>query len=336
MTPDISLWQRYRLRIRRRQLLWHAFQARRQLTPRADRTGAIGPGGVLLISTMRNEARRIPHFLSHYRALGITHFLIVENDSTDETRALLEGEPDVSLWSTSASYREARFGMDWMGWLLARYGRGHWCLTVDADEILVYPDCETRPLPELTGWLDANGIETMSATMLELYPKGPLSKAEAAGDPIASLPWFDPYGYDWTWQPRHQNISIRGGPRRRMFFAGDPDRAPHLHKVPLVKWHWRYAYASSTHILLPRHLNNGLDARLNRPTGALMHTKFLPDIIEKTEEEKIRAQHFTHPDRYGDYHAALIEGPELWTGESLRYEGPGQLEGLGLLQRGGW
>ncbi len=63
----------------------------------------------------------------------------------------------MSLWRCDASYREARFGLDWAGALLWRFGRGHWCATVDADELLVYPHHDTRPLPDLTAHLDRIG-----------------------------------------------------------------------------------------------------------------------------------------------------------------------------------
>ena len=47
-----------------------------------------------------------------------------------------------------------------------------------------------------------------------------------------------------------------GGP---VFFADRPERAPALNKVPLVRWDRRYAYVSSTHMLLPRGLNAVFD-----------------------------------------------------------------------------
>lgn len=333
-----GLWTAYRQRWKRRELLWRGFSRRGELAALADRTGSIRPGDILLFSTLRDEAARLPHFLDHYRRLGVTHFLLVDNASRDGSVALLKDQPDVSLWQTGESYRAARFGMDWLGWLLLRHGHGHWCLTVDADEILVYPGWEERPLASLTGWLDARGIPAMSAVMLDLFPRGPVSAASwtPGTDPVQALEWFDPEGYDCTRQPKFEVISIRGGPRRRLFFADRPDLAPHLHKTPLVRWHWRYAYLSSTHLLLPRHLNRGHDARLNRPTGALLHTKFLPEVVPKSAEEKARRQHFTHAGLYDGYYDALIAAPDLWHPGAARYEGWQQLESLGLITRAEW
>ncbi|MEC7668014.1 MAG: glycosyltransferase family 2 protein, partial [Pseudomonadota bacterium] len=132
-----EMWHAYRMRWTRRRLLARAWRKRRQLTSVGDRTDAIAPDDILVFATLRNEAVRLPHFLSHYRALGVRHFLIVDNHSTDNTAAFLRDQPDVSLWTTADSYKKSRFGMDWLTWLMIRHGHGHWCLTVDADELLI-------------------------------------------------------------------------------------------------------------------------------------------------------------------------------------------------------
>jgi len=92
--------------------------------------------------------------LQYYRALKVSHFLFVDNGSDDGTAEFLQSQPDVSLWRTDESYRLSRFGMDWLGWLQMRFGHGHWCLTVDADELLIYPQHDTRDLSALTQWLE--------------------------------------------------------------------------------------------------------------------------------------------------------------------------------------
>ena len=333
------LWDAWRLRHRRRYLLARAIRRRRQLRCVADHTAAIRPGDVLLFATMRNEDQRLPHFLNHYRRLGVAHFLIVDNDSTDGTAALLAGQPDVSLWFTRQGYKQSRFGMDWMNWLLLRHGHGHWTLTVDADELLIYPYWETRPLPALTGWLQDRGLPAMGALMLDLYPQGPVDSAphQPGDDPAMVMPWFDSGNYVMRRQPLLGNLWVQGGPRARRFFAADPRRAPTLGKVPLVKWHWRYAYVSSTHTLLPRSLNQtyATDGG-ERLSGILLHTKFLNTIVAKSVEEKARRQHFANSALYDGYYDELAQAPDLWCPGSARYQGWRHLEALGLMSRGGW
>jgi hypothetical protein len=323
----------YRLRWKRRRLLFRALRKRRQLTPVVDRTESISPGAILCFSTVRNEAVRLPFFLEHHRRLGVAHFLFVDNQSDDATVAFLQEQPDVSLWSTPHSYRLSRFGVDWLTWLQMRHGHGHWCLTLDADEIFVYPFHETRPLGALTEWLDDREIEAMGALMVDMYPKGPLDHAPyAAGqDPTEVLQWFDGGNYMIQRQPRLENLWIQGGPRARAFFAEQPRRAPTMGKVPLIRWNRRYAYVSSTHSALPRRLNHVYDEGGGEILcGALLHTKFLHMIVEKSAEEKQRREHFANSSLYDDYYDNLTRNPDLWCEGSTRYLGWRQLEALGL------
>lgn len=328
----------YKLRLKRQMLLWRALRARHALDRISDRSAVIGRNDILLFATMRNEALRLPYFLDHYRALGVTHFLIVANDSTDGTLDQLREARDVSVWQTAGSYRDARFGMDWINWLLMRHGSGHWCLTVDADELFVYPDHHTRKLAELTRWLDRTGARAMGAVMLDMYPEGPLSAAryDPGDDPIKALPYFDADGYTWEYQPKYRNISIRGGPRKRVFFHHTPEHAPHLHKLPLVRWHWRYAYVSSMHIALPRKLNTALDIRNSLPSGALLHTKFLDGALDRAAEEQHRGEHFTHRERYDSYYSGILQDPVLKYSGSRRYTGTDDLLRTGIIRRGLW
>lgn len=334
-----QLWEAFQWRRRRQMRLARALRKRRELRELANRSDAIRRDCVLLFSTMRNEVQRLPYFLAHYRALGVGHFLIVDNDSNDGSCDLLSGQPDVSLWHTSASYRAARFGMDWLQGLLMRHGHGHWCLTVDADELLIYPHHDTRPLPALTGWLDQAGERAFGALMLDLYPKGSLDKMRytQGQNPVEVLGWYDAANYTITRKPGLSALWVQGGPRARAVFAERPERSPTLTKIPLVKWHWRYLYLNSTHTLLPRHLNGIYDAGGGEKTsGVLLHTKFLPEVAAKSAEEKQRRQHFGEPGAFDDYYDALIAAPDLWTPASTPYHGWRQLEVEGLMSRGGW
>ncbi|WP_347415949.1 glycosyltransferase family 2 protein [Paracoccus sp. (in: a-proteobacteria)] len=332
-------WQVYRARWKRRELMWRAIKARRDLQPIADRTRAIGPDDILVVTTLRNEIAHLPGFLDHYRRLGAAHFLIVDNASDDGSDGFLAAQPDVSLWRSHASYRAARFGLDWTNALLMRHGHGHWCVTVDADELLIYPHHDTRPLPQLVAHLQAQGIAGMGALMLDLYPDGPVGSADAPeGAPLAQrLPWFDPGPYRARRMMPRRNLWVQGGVRERVFFADDPVRSPTLNKLPLMRWSWRQVYVNSTHSLLPPRLNDLYDGPGDRRlSGVLLHGKFLPGIVEKSTEELTRRQHFVRPEAYADYHRAVARGPVLRDANSLRLTDWRQLVQLGLMGTGDW
>ena len=328
-----------KLRSRRQRLLLRAFRKRGQLAPVADRSAQIAPGDILCFLCIRNEASRLPHFLAHHRSLGVRHFLAVDNASTDGSGDLLARQPDVSLWRTDASYKASRFGMDWLTWLMLRHGSGHWCLTLDADELFIYPYWQTRPLSALTGWLATQGRDSLGALTVDMYPDGPVSQGRVGpnDNPIDHLAWFDAGNYQVQVQPRMRNLWIQGGARARAFFAENPRRAPTLNKTPLVRWHWRYAYVNSTHSLLPPRLNQVYATDGGELTsGVLLHTKFLPEITDRSAEEKARGEHFADAAQYAAYYDRLTADPVLHTQASTRYTGWRQLEALGLMSRGGW
>jgi len=337
--PEIGLWHAYRLRWKRRRFLFRIWRKRKQITAAVDRTDRIAPKAILAFATVRNEIIRLPYFLEHYRRLGVDHFLVVDNGSDDGTAEFLAQQSDVSLWTTGHSYRLSRFGMDWLGWLQWQHGDGHWCLTVDADELLIYPDHDTRDLGALTAWLDQQGEASFAALMLDLYPKGPLEDAVyvAGDDPVRTLGWFDHGNYREQVHHYYGNLWVQGGVRERVFFAQEPARAPTLNKTPLVRWSWRYAYVSSTHQILPTQLHGDLDLTgSGKISGVLLHTKFLPIVGAKSAEELDRGQHFQNTALYEDYHRQLTQNPDLWCEQSCRYQGAAQLVELGLMSNGRW
>ncbi len=333
----MGIWKSYALRAERKMLRIRAKRKRYELTSLSDRTGAIRPDDVLLFSTLRNERVRLPYFLNYYRDLGVRHFLVVDNGSTDGSADYLQRQGDVSLWRTEGSYKRARFGVDWLNALQMRYGHGHWTLVVDPDEFLVYPFCDTRPLPALCDWLDSCEVRSFGAMLLDVYPKGPIGAQpyREGQDPLEIAHWFDAGNYTISKNPKYRNLWIQGGPRAREFFAQDPRSAPALNKTPLVRWDRRYVYVSSTHALLPRGLNLVYDQSGGEKTsGILLHTKFLDTFAQKAEEELDRKQHYAGSREYRAY--AEEGAPELWCKWSERFIGWRQLEILGLMSKGNW
>mgnify|MGYP005989570269 CR=1 FL=1 len=334
----MGIWQSYRLRVARQRWRFRALRKSKELRNVVNRTGDIAKKDVLLFSTFRNEFVRLPYFLKYYRSLGIKHFILVDNNSTDGGREYLEKQPDVSLWTTKASYKKARFGVDWLNHLQSKYAHDHWTLVVDPDELFVYPYCDTRPLPALTDWLDSCAIRSFGAMLIDMYPKGPIDQTTyvPGQDPLEITNWFDSGNYSIKRNWKYWNLWIQGGPRARAFFADTPEDAPALNKTPLVKWQRRYTYASSTHTVLPRGLNLVFDEDGGeKASGALLHTKFLNTFNDKALEEMERGEHYAESAEYKAY-ALGGESPDLWCKWSEKYINWRQLEILGLMSKGNW
>lgn len=335
----MGLWRSYRLRVQRKRWRIRALRKRSELSSVVNRTKQIKPDDILVFSTFRNEAVRLPYFLKYYRDLGVNHFIMVDNESDDGGAEYLRAQPDVSLWTAHGSYKRSRFGVDWLNWLQRKYAHGHWTLVVDPDELLVYPFCDTRPLRALTDWLDASSIKSFGAMLVDMYPKGPVDNVpyRAGDNPLDIAQWFDSCNYVINRNKEFGNLWIQGGPRARTFFANEPARAPALNKIPLVKWDRNYTYVSSTHMLLPRGLNLVYDEwGGEKASGALLHTKFLSTFTDKAREELERGEHYANSVEYKAYASGAEQNPDLWCKWSEKYINWRQLEILGIISKGNW
>ncbi|MDD5274017.1 MAG: glycosyltransferase family 2 protein [Methylovulum sp.] len=319
-------------------LQWQARRYGRDLALVKDHTAAIKPRDLLAFVVLRNEAVRLPYFLDYYRRLGVNHFLFIDNGSDDGFMDSVGAASDCSIWHTTASYKAAKFGVHWLNFLLRKYGSGHWCLTLDPDEFLVYPYSDSRNLHELAQYLEQEGKAAFFTLMLDMYGEAAIDDAQyhAGQNPLEVCPWFDATGYYQDKRPHYGDWWIRGGVRRRVFFADQPELSPALNKTVLVKWRWYYAYIASTHIAWPNRLNQPHFADTLAPTGCLLHFKYLALLREKAEEELARQQHYAGSFEYQRYLAGLDGQARLWTSASVRFENWRQCVDLGLMNTGRW
>lgn len=284
---------------------------------------------IIAIAVGRNEAEQIPWFLDYYRRLGVEHFLYVDNASEDDSKNLLLFEPDVTLFHTDQGYLDAANGRHWSMALGRRYALGHWCLTIDLDELLIYPMSEQMGLRDLTAWMEAAGTEGLLTLMVDMYP-APGTHYVAGQSFIEASPFFDRGPYWVTYSERFPHISFFGGMRHRMLFDGDSGEGPAtraggpvLRKVPLVRWKPDTAYLASTHALMP--------CELSDMTGVLLHFKLLKDFHAYAAQEVSRGQR--NPGEYESY--LRLSPDEFWTklhgSMTETYEDTAQMIALGLM-----
>ena len=318
--------------------LLKAYQHGRSLAAVINNTGAIEPADLLAFIVLRNETVRLPYFLDYYRKLGVKHFLFIDNDSSDGFIDRVGAEPDCSVWHTRASYKASKYGVHWLNYLLRKYGTGHWCLTLDPDEFLIFPHSDSRSLTELTAYLEQEGKTSFFSIMLDMYGDGTVDDAvyRQGQDPLDVCPWFDATGYYQDKRPNYGEWWIRGGVRRRVFFPDQPWNAPALNKTVLVKWQRYYAYIASTHIAWPNKLNRPHFSDTLAPTGCLLHFKYLSLLREKVEEEMERKEHYAGSREYSRYLDGLNNQTVLWSPASVRFRGWRQCVDLGLMNVGRW
>jgi hypothetical protein len=309
--------------------LAHASRLAAELHLQAAR-GPLPRRAVLAAAVVRNEIQRLPAFLAHYRRLGIDRFLLIDNDSSDGSRALLEDQPDVDLWHTRGSYFRAHKGRLWVEAVVQAVGRGHWILNVDADEFLVYDGMDRHDLKDLAALLGRRGERRLNAPMIDVYGRGPLRETPfPAGDPLQHDWWFDADGYSVE-ESAYGNLLI-GGPRTRALSPPERPIALFLQKYPLS----RYDAATSyfwIHRPYPYHWNR------IPPLGALLHLKFTADFPARVDRAVIEKQHARRSEFYKAYQDQLQRRPDLsfFSPASRRYCGPQSLIDAGIMDAIDW
>ncbi len=274
-----------------------------------------------LVFITHNEMTLLPQFLTHYRKLGVTRFICVDDNSTDGGREYLLDQDDVDVWSSLQRFAEARRGRHWREFLFRRYGINRWYLNVDADEFLIYDQYDTQDLKSLIGVLEKHAISRLPAPMLDMY------SGDATNQPDGSMPWLisshlDSEGYTVEAVPR--GLSVKGGPRARLF-----QEQNELMKFPLIYWDDRCYFGSSIHRPTPYQRN------FSPIWGALLHFKFFTNYREKILEAATNRQHFGQSKHYIAMAREIEEAGciKFHTSSSLRFFGSHQLVELGYITR---
>lgn len=293
----------------------------------------LAQAGVACVAVVRNEMYRLPDFLRHYRAMGVRNFAVIDNMSTDGSFEYLAEQEDVVVFRTAESYKASRFGVSWHNQIARNLLLDQWVLTVDSDELLVFPGQDTQSLSDLCEELDRGGYEALFAPMIDMYSDKPLTASgyQPGESLIEYFPFFDGDGYQHYWTPACAYRSMTGGLRGRVFWNFRVKPAPQppvMNKVPLVKFGPDTMYFSSTHEVTPR--------KVAPQTGALLHFKFLPDFHRRAVEEVHRQEHFAGAREYEIYMNKLQESPDsvfMYSG-SRRYTGIDSLIAAGLVRMG--
>lgn len=262
-----------------------------------------------LLCIARDEGFFLPAFLAHYRGLGIERFVVLDDGSTDGSLGYLRAQPDVTIVGSPLRYGdtiaygppladrilEARAVRLWRDQLMNRFCIDRWAVIADTDEFLCLPEGMT--LPDLAARLDADGIEAVWGSMIDMYPARVADLLDAPQGSTFSLEgsWY----FDARPHLRHrpgatdfprmvypgsrarllaqtglqpQGTLVRRLRRKLSGFRYAPTDM--IHKVPFLRWrrgdlfrncHWPTKRASRDHML------------------PIMHFKFTADLPRKID-----------------------------------------------------
>ncbi len=278
-------------------------------------------GDVLAFATIFNGIEYVNWFLDYYRSLGVAHFFFTDNGSDDGTTELLMAQPDVSVFQNTGSFSEAGCGVFWANHLMRRFGAGHWCFHLDMDEAFVFPGQEAgRSLGDLLAYMDASGFETLNAPMIDIYPATLTGGVQDNPFDLSCYIDSDYFSFACDTPPY---VLTQGGLRAR--FTG---RSLMMNKAPLVKM------APDVAFILNNHHHTHLPVA--DISGAVLHYKFVGDILSRIDEAIEREEHFMGARFYRALRTPLATASHsesaLLSDYSVKYENPAQLVALGLIE----
>lgn len=152
----------------------------------------IDEDSVLCLALAHNEVHIILQFLEHYRSLGVTQFIIVDDHSTDGTAELLAEQEDVTIYNPKpgSSYKKDKIA--WRCDLLDQMADQRWVLLPDIDEHLVFPSMEKRDIHSLISHLEKEDARALFTVMVDMYADKPLKDHVFDGGRLLDVfPFFD-------------------------------------------------------------------------------------------------------------------------------------------------
>lgn len=297
--------------------------------------------GTFCYSIVLNEAWLLPHFLEHYRKLGVSYFVFYDDGSTDGTLELLLSQPDCAVVAAAG---EAGAPQQWVNRQIAlsnvipeHFGDGRWSIDADVDEFLLLPT-RFANIDELTEYLEIRTLKCVQAPMIDFYPARLSERMFGDKSPFEGAPWFDPDPLFVRPFPQVRPTPLAHGVRLRLakmlaerhparlqaIVGSNPRRAVQMVKVPLLKTGSGIARTTPHHVDVPPPM--GIQV-------ALAHFKFFPGSDDKVTDAIERNTHFRDAIAYKLMQANFEElnDEPLVTDRSVRYQGPASVEAAGLM-----
>ena len=261
---------------------------------------------VAVVACMRNEMFMLPHFLAHYRKLGVGAFLIADNLSDDGTLEYLAEQPDVALFSVDTDYKMSHYGVAWQQAMLAAFRTDKWSVVADADEFLVWQADQTETLPELLSHPDFADVNAARIFMLDMYPQGALSEATFENsDPFTQAGFVDrePFLTDSPMRgPFSDQPAWTSALRHRLIPGSNPDLFV-AQKLALLRYRPWMRLSEGLHFVT--------ETTLSKRELLFAHFKYNAAFRQKAQAEVDRGQHFNDAEEYRKYLAIASEGRDI-------------------------
>jgi glycosyltransferase involved in cell wall biosynthesis len=189
---------------------------------------------VVLVCLLKDAEYYLEHLIEHHRSIGVKHFLLVDNGSTDRTRELFATAPDVTVYSNTLPAKEYECLLRAQ---IARHAvKGGWFLFADSDELIAFSRGEGRHISEFIEYCNQNKYDAVIGQVLDLF--SPISIESSSSltysesvkafnlystNDINYYDYFDTQNIGFYWDMRNNSISndkikfMFGGIRKEVF-----------------------------------------------------------------------------------------------------------------------
>ena len=219
---------------------------------------------IILVCVIRDELLLLPAFIEHYRTLGVSHFIFIDNGSEDDSLLFLlkQDAIQIQIWQTMDSYAENDYGTGWVNKVLASQCKDMWCVVVDADEFIVL---NGQLLPELKHQLERNLHNVAQFVLIDFYPREFTDNAFNQSEyirPFLSSGFYDRIRsrqYYYSDLAPDGSFVIKGGVRQRIY-QGLPanNQSVCLNKKSFFRYDFYHTHSLSPgmHWLFPHEFEN--------------------------------------------------------------------------------
>ena len=276
-----------------------------------------------LICVVKDDLIRLKMLYAHHRAMGVNHFVVIDNQSSDGTKEWLIRQPDTDVYLAKDQFTSSRkYG--WINRILCIYGFDKWYLYVDSDELFVYDNYEKLSITEFTEMLQKKKKNRVASMMLDMYTKDALfTKAVDTNDIQKNFKYFDSEGFI-TGSGR-RGLTISGGPRMRVL-GEDGKLNNTLIKHPLFFFEHGMIFESA-HYLFPYKIEPEINA-------ALLHYKFLASDLERYRERAYQGNFANGSAAYKEYLKGYANNQEraFYYEKSVEFTGSESLKKISIIK----
>jgi Glycosyl transferase family 2 len=268
---------------------------------------------LVVLCLMENGRPYVKSFVEHYLSLGAKHIVFLDIGSTDGTTEALKAFENVTVLKTTMPFR--RYQLLMRQYLVEQFGKNHWSLLVDIDELFDYPYSDVIGLKSLLRYLNEHQYTAVVAHMLDMFPEELLSESAGNEDvPIKESHRFydisNISAFDYQGAKGVDNVvsnedikMLQGGVKRTLF-----NRNSLLIKHPLIFYDDE---------VKPVHLSEhwAENARVADFSGVLFNYKLLGTLYnlvrQKMSGEMSERNYINGHGKYDKYLKVLDAAPEF-------------------------